>query len=105
MTTEDFYEGLFRLCSSDNRFPDSPVYTHRINTKAKRNMEIFLMRYALGLYDHRHTYREIGKIFNISGNRVMQILDRIERKLMHHSNDELRARINLIIRQSEQPAS
>jgi len=77
----DFNARLTAASSVHNRFKNNVAYTKRWQATADRNREIFLMRKALGLYDRVHTYKEIGDIFKLSGERVRQIVYKIERRL------------------------
>lgn len=87
---KDWDVNLFKVCCTPNRLPNNVEHTQKILTHGKRNKEMFMMRHALGTYSERHNYKDIGEAFGISGTRVICIITKIERRLKHPDNKELR---------------
>jgi RNA polymerase primary sigma factor len=54
-----------------------------LNTLPEKEAEILKMRYGVGGDDYAYTLEELGKIFNITRERVRQIENKALKKMQH----------------------
>ena len=67
---------------------DNQIYMNQVLANihdSDRNIDMFKMRFGIYPYDEEHTLEVIGNKYNLSRERVRQIVDKICNRLKHMS--------------------